>query len=176
MICFCLIIRFSVFFQCFLLSFLFPMCFYIFHLAKLLLALDTPIVIPVNLIFFLIQVQKIVLTIMEPINLLACLIYLILQAIFCIIHPLRKVFYPCNHGVHDMIRLWSFKAYKLDCSIHSLSNFSLIMVKSLWRTGSICAVDCGSGSPAKYDSALGLQNLYSVNFQSFIYICRISLS
>ena len=44
MICFYLIIRFSVFFHCFLLSFLFPVCFYIFHLAKLLLALDTPIV------------------------------------------------------------------------------------------------------------------------------------
>ena len=52
MICFCLIIRFSVFFQCFLLSFLFPVCFYIFHLAKLLLALDTLIFIPVNWNFF----------------------------------------------------------------------------------------------------------------------------
>ena len=51
MIYFCLIIRFSVFFQCFLLSILFPVYFYIFHLAKLLLALDTLIVIPVNLLF-----------------------------------------------------------------------------------------------------------------------------
>ena len=84
------------------------MCFYILHLVKLLLALDTPIAIPVNLIFFLIQVRKIVFTIMEPINLLACLIYLILQAVFCIIHPLRKGFHPRNHGVHDLIRLWSF--------------------------------------------------------------------
>ena len=116
MICFCLIIRFSVFFQCFLLSFLFPMCFYIFHAAKLLLALDTPIVIN----FYC----------HPPINLLACLIYLILQPIFCIIHPLREVFHPCNHEVNVVIRLWFFWAYKLDCSIHSLSNFSLIMVKS----------------------------------------------
>ena len=65
------------------------MCFYILHLVKLLLALDTPIAIPVNLIFFLIQVRKIVFTIMEPINLLACLIYLILQPLFCIVHPMR---------------------------------------------------------------------------------------
>ena len=156
MICFCLIIRFSVFFQCFLLSFLFPVCFHVFHFAKLLLPLDTLITIPVDLNFFLIQVWKIVLTIMEPINLLACLIYLILQPIFCIIHPLCEVFHPCNHGVHSVIRLWSFQAYKLDCSIHLLSNFSLTMAKSLWRTGSIWPVDCGFGPPAKYDSALRL--------------------
>ena len=23
-------------------------------------------------------------------------------------HPLRKVFHPCNHGVHGVIRQWSF--------------------------------------------------------------------
>ena len=108
MICFCLINRFSVFFQCFLLSFLFPMCFYIFCWAKLLLALDTLIIIPVNLNFFLIYFRKIVLTIMQPINLLACLIYLILQPIFCIIHPLREVFHPYNHGVHGLFKLIRF--------------------------------------------------------------------
>ena len=42
---------FPVFFTLF---FYFPCVFYIFHLAKLLLALDAPIVIPVNLNFFLI--------------------------------------------------------------------------------------------------------------------------
>ena len=42
--------------------FLFPTCFfYILHLGKLLLALNTLIVIPVNLNFFLIQVRTIVL-------------------------------------------------------------------------------------------------------------------
>ena len=51
MICFWLVIRFPRFFQCFLLCFLFPVCFYIFHLAKLLLALDTLIVILVNYLF-----------------------------------------------------------------------------------------------------------------------------
>ena len=51
MICFWLGIRFPGFFQCFLLCFLFPVCFYIFHLAKLLLALDTLIVILVNYLF-----------------------------------------------------------------------------------------------------------------------------
>ena len=107
-LCFCLIIKFLVFFQCFLISFLFPVCFYIFHLAKLLLALDAFIVIPVNLNFFLNQVRKVVPTIAEPINLLACLISLILQLIFCIIHPLREAFHPCNHRVHGVIRLWYF--------------------------------------------------------------------
>ena len=62
----------------------------------------------------------------------------------------------CNHGVHGVIRLWSFQTYKLGCSIHSLSGFSLIMAKSLWWTGSIWPVDCRFGPPAKYDSALGL--------------------
>ena len=41
-------------------------------------------------------------------QLVNCLICLILQPIFCIIHPLREVFDPCNHGVHGVIRLWSF--------------------------------------------------------------------
>ena len=113
MICFCLFIKFLVFFQCFLLSFLFPVCFYIFHLAKLLLALDTLILIPVNLNFSIFYVRKIVLTMMEPITLRACLIYLILQPIFCIIHPLREVFHPCNHEVHGVIRLWFFKLISL---------------------------------------------------------------
>ena len=45
---------------------------------------------------------------------------------------------------------------KVDCSKHSLSNFSLIMAKSLWRTSSIWLVDCGFGPRAIYDSALGL--------------------
>ena len=61
MVCFCLIKRFSVFLQYLLHFLLFPVCFYIFHLAKLLLALDTLIVIPVNLNFFLIYVRIIVL-------------------------------------------------------------------------------------------------------------------
>ena len=106
MICFRLIIRFSGFFQCFYFLFLFPVCFYIFHLTKLLIALDTLIVIPVNLNFFLSQVRKIVLTIMEPINLITCLIYLILQPILCPIYHLREVFHRCNHGVHGVIRLF----------------------------------------------------------------------
>ena len=70
---------------------------------------------------------------------------------------LVRSFHPCNHGVHGVIRLWYFLAYKHDCSIiHSLPNFSLIMAKFLCRTGSIWPVDCGFGPPAKYDSALGL--------------------
>ena len=113
MICFCLIIIFSVFFQCFLLSFLFPVCFYIFHFAKLLLPLDTLITIPVDLNFFLIQVREIVLTIMESINLLACLIYVILQPILCIIHPLREFVHPCNHEVHGVIKIWFLKLISL---------------------------------------------------------------
>ena len=48
--------------------------FYIFHLGKRLLALNTLIVIPVNLNLFLIEVRTLVLRFLEPINILACLI------------------------------------------------------------------------------------------------------
>ena len=62
---------FPMFFTLFFVS---HVLFYIFHLGKLLLALNTLIVIPINLNFFLIWVRTTVLRFFEPMNLLACLI------------------------------------------------------------------------------------------------------
>ena len=159
MICFCLIIRFSVFFQCFLLSFLFPMCFYIFHLRKLLLALDTPIAIPVNLIFFLIQVRKIVFTIMEPINLLACLIYLILKLLFCIIHPLCYVFHLCDHWAHDfhvLFKLISLISPYVHCLIFH------------WSWQNVCE---GTAAFDRYIASLVLQQNIDLDLECRFLFC-----
>ena len=58
--------------------------------------------------------------------------------------------------MHGAISIWSFEACKVDCSVHLLSNFSLIMAKCLWRTGSIWPVDWEFGRLAKYRLALVL--------------------
>ena len=93
---------------------------------------------------------------MEPVKLLVCLTYLTLQPLISFIHPLRWLFHPCNHRVHGAIILWPILSYKVDCSVHLLSNFSLIMAKCLWRTGSIWPVGCEFGPPAKYPFVLSL--------------------
>ena len=61
MIYFRLIIRFAGFFQCFFtLFFASRVLFYFSHLGKLLLVLDTLIVISLNLNFFLIYARKMI--------------------------------------------------------------------------------------------------------------------
>ena len=64
-----------------------------------------------------------------------------------------------------------FKLISLIAPFYSLSNFSLIMAKSLWSNGSIWVVDCGFGPLANYDSVLGLQIYILLFFRVlFIYV------
>ena len=128
--------KFAGFFQCFLPCFCSHVLFDIFQLGKLLLALNTRIVIPVDLNFFLIWVRKIVFYLSESTNLLSCLIELILQPLFRIIYSLRQVFHPCDNTmailslkliapyVHFLIFVWSLQTV---CGVLAAFNQYLIL-------------------------------------------------
>ena len=114
---------------------MFPVCCYIFHLAKLLVALDTLIAIPVNLNVFLIYAQTITFHCFGAYQHISLL---------NLPNSATAILYHSSLAL-SFSSLQSLSTWCDNCSIRSLSNFSLIMTKCLWRSSSIWPVDCMFG-------------------------------
>ena len=169
MICFYLIIKFLGFFLCFLLCFLFPVCCYIFHLAKLLVALDTLIAVPVNLNFFLIQAQTITFHCFGAYQLISLL---------NLPNSATAILYHSSLAL-SFSSLQSLSTWCDNCSIRSLSNFSLIMIIFFENVcGGVAAFDRQIACLVlgKISLCAASVDLNSVICQSFIYLCRIYFS